>query len=68
MQVFRPSSALSVVAGQPAENTEWRGWSFSLVRRDWLSVLSLMGTISHRKIYRESYTFQAPLGPAIDLY
>ena len=30
------------------------------LHRDWLSVLSLMGTLRHRKIYRERLKIQAP--------
>jgi hypothetical protein len=39
MQVFQPSSVLSVVVRQA-----------SVLRRDWLSILSLMGTLRHHQV------------------
>jgi hypothetical protein len=56
MQVFQPSSVLSVVMGQPVENTERRGWYCSLVVL-WLSQCSVThgdSKVRHSKIYRES--------------
>ena len=52
MQVFQPSSVLSVV-GQASRE-------YRVLRRDWLSVLSLMGTLGHRKIIGESSKIQDP--------
>ena len=53
MQVFQSSSVLSVVGSQRKIRSAGVG-NVLLLRHDWLNVLSLMGTLGHCKIYRES--------------
>jgi hypothetical protein len=43
MQVFQPSSVLSVVVGQASRK-------YIVLCHDWLSVLSLMGTLLHHQV------------------
>ena len=47
MQVFQSSSVLSVVVGQASRK-------YGVLSLDWLSVLALMGTLSHREVQGET--------------
>ena len=49
MQVFQPSSVLSVVMGQASRK-------YRALRRDWLSVLSLMWMLNHPQVSCPVYT------------
>ena len=55
MQVFQPSSVLSVVVGQ----------KIGVACHEWLSVLSLMGKLRHQSLVRVDIENSSPPRPAI---